>query len=224
MQDISSSHRQTWDLIPWIVNGTASESEWALAQAHLDRCADCRQELEFQRGLRATIAAQSNVEGDVRESWQRLSARLDSAGKPEPTPRTASRRPHSGRGARMPWLVAAMVVQAIGLAALGAVLWSRPLHAPVAASASAPYRTLSAPESQHSSATVRVVFAPAVTVAQMQSMLAAARLQVLAGPSEVGVWTLGPALDSNRAATEAALRELRTRPEVRFAEAVAGAP
>jgi hypothetical protein len=69
-----------------------------------------------------------------------------------------------------------------------------------------------------------VVFAPDVTVAQVQSMLSAARLQVRAGPSEVGVWTLGPAGDSNRAATEAALRDLRAQSEVRFAEAVAGAP
>jgi hypothetical protein len=227
MHDISSAHRQTWDLIPWIVNGTASESERAAAQAHLDRCADCRQELEFQQGLQATIAAQSSVAGDVRESWQRLRSRLDTserAERSEPTARASARRVRGGRGAQMPWLVAAMVVQAIGLAALGAVLWSRPLHEASVTGASAAYRTLSAAESAQPSATIRVVFAPGVTLAQMQTMLAAARLQVLAGPSAVGVWTLGPASDSNRAATEAALHELRTSPEVRFAEAVAGAP
>jgi hypothetical protein len=61
-------------------------------------------------------------------------------------------------------------------------------------------------------------------VAQVQAMLAAAQLQVRAGPSEVGVWTLGPARDSDRAATEAALRELRASAQVRFAEALSGAP
>jgi hypothetical protein len=55
-------------------------------------------------------------------------------------------------------------------------------------------------------------------------MLAAAQLQVRAGPSEVGVWTLGPARDSDRAATETALRELRASAQVRFAEALSGAP
>jgi hypothetical protein len=92
------------------------------------------------------------------------------------------------------------------------------------ASAPGAYRTLAAPEAIAPAASVRVVFAPEVTLAQMQATLAAARLQVLAGPSEVGVWTLGPAGESNRAATEAALRELRAQSSVRFAEAVAGAP
>jgi hypothetical protein len=221
MQDISSSHRQTWDLIPWVVNGTATDSERAAVQTHLERCADCRQELEFQQGLQATIAAQSSVEGDVRDSWRRLRSRLEPTERGEPALRVPGRRARSGRGTQMPWLVAAMVVQAIGLAALGAALWSRPLHdAPIAGA----YRTLSAAESPQPSATIRVVFAAEVTVAQMQSMLAAARLQVLAGPSDVGVWTLGPARDSNRAATQAAVQELRTSPEVRFAEAIAGAP
>ncbi|HEY3730540.1 MAG TPA: zf-HC2 domain-containing protein [Steroidobacteraceae bacterium] len=223
MHEISSAHRQTWDLIPWLVNGTATDAERVAVQAHLDRCGDCRAELEFQQGLQATIAAQSSVDGDVRESWQRLRSRLDTPERPEPA-RAPARRARGGRGAQMPWLVAAMVVQAIGLAALGAALWSRSLHDPQLVGAPAAYRTLSATEFAQPSATIRVVFAPGVAVAEMQTMLAAARLQVLAGPSEVGVWTLGPARDSNRAATEAALHELRTRPEVRFAEAIAGAP
>jgi hypothetical protein len=63
-----------------------------------------------------------------------------------------------------------------------------------------------------------------VTVAQLQAMLAAVRLQVRAGPSDVGGWTLGPAAESSHAATEAALRELRAQSQVRFAEAVAGGP
>jgi ADP-ribose pyrophosphatase YjhB (NUDIX family) len=86
------------------------------------------------------------------------------------------------------------------------------------------YRTLSAPELTVPAATIRVVFAPDVTMAQVQAMLAAARLQVRAGPSEIGVWTLGPTGEANRTATDAALRELRARSEVRFAEALAGAP
>jgi hypothetical protein len=125
----------------------------------------------------------------------------------------------------MPWLAAAVVVQALGLGALGAAWWLRP---PAAASppaiAAAAYRTLSAPQAAAPAATIRVVFAPEVTVAQLQAMLAAARLQVRAGPSEVGVWTLGPAADSSQSATEAVLRELRAQSQVRFAEAVAGTP
>jgi Putative zinc-finger len=222
MNDTSSAHRQAWDLIPWIVNGSAPESELLVVQAHLEGCADCRQELEFQRQLQAAMAVPSGVEIDVRDSWQRLRSRLDAAAQPEAAARNGQRRARASGKAWMPWLVAAMVVQAIGLGALGTAWWSRPtLPASMPAGA---YRTLSAPEASVQPATIRVVFAPDVTVAQVQGMLAAARLQVRAGPSEVGVWTLGPAGDSSQAATAAVLRELRAQSEVRFAEAVAGAP
>jgi len=222
MIDITSVHRQAWDLIPWIVNGSAPEAEWRAVQAHLESCADCREELEFQRQLHAAMAQQITPEIDIRDSWQRLRSHLDVAGEPGPDAvRGARRRAHATGKAAMPWLIAAMVVQAIGLAALGVAWWSRPASPP---GPTAVYRTLSAPEAAPQAATIRVVFAPEATMAQVQAMLAAARLQVRAGPSDVGVWTLGPAHDSNRAATEAALRELRASSEVRFAEALAGAP
>jgi hypothetical protein len=229
MKDTSSAHRQAWDLIPWIVNDSAPESERLAVQAHLEECMDCRQELDFQRQLRAAMAVQSTAEIDMKDSWQRLRSRLETVARPEAMVRSGQRRSRSagkaGGKSAMPWLVAAMVVQAIGLGALGAAWWSHttaPESAP--ASTATVYRTLSAPEAMVHAATIRVVFAPEVSVAQVQATLAAARLQVRAGPSDVGVWTLGPAGDSNRAATEAALSELRARSEVRFAEAVAGAP
>jgi hypothetical protein len=225
MNDTSSAHRQAWDLIPWIVNGSAPESELLVVQMHLDSCADCRQELQFQRQLQAAMAVPSSVEIDGRDSWQRLRSRLDAAAHPETAPRSAHRRTRASGKAWMPWLVAAMVAQAIGLGTLGAAWWSRPsVPGSMPAGAANAYRTLSAPEMSVQPATIRVVFAPAVTVAQVQAMLAAARLQVRAGPSEVGAWTLGPAGDSSQAATEAVLRELRAQSEVRFVEAVAGAP
>jgi hypothetical protein len=225
MIDISSAHRRAWDLIPWIVNDSAPESERQAVQAHLESCADCRQELEFQRQLQAAMAQQDAPEIDARDSWQRLRSRLDTPARPAVAVRSGQRRARRAGKAGMPWLIAAMVVQAIGLGALGAAWWSRPsAPASVPPGYAAVYRTLSAPETAAPAATIRVVFAPEVTIAQLQAMLAGARLQVRAGPNEVGVWTLGPAGDSDRAATEAALRELRANSEVRFAEALASAP
>jgi hypothetical protein len=225
MNDTASAHRRAWDLIPWIVNGSAPESERLAVQAHLEGCTDCRQEFEFQHQLQTAIASQSTPEIDMRESWQRLRSRLDSTAAAQAPARSAQRRSRSTGKAWMPWLIAAMVVQAIGLGALGAAWWSRPTASlSVPPDSAAVYRTLSAPQAAVPAATIRVVFAPELTMAQLQAMLAAARLQVRAGPSEVGVWTLGPAADSDRAATDAALRELRARSEVRFAEALTGTP
>ena len=225
--DTSSVHRRAWDLIPWVVNDSAPEAERQAVQAHLESCADCRQELEFQRQLQAAMGQHSVAEVDIdaRDSWLRLRSRLDSAAGPAAAVRGARRLPRRGGRGGMSWLIAAMVVQAIGLGALGAAWWSRP-STPVAVPAgyAAVYRTLSAPEAVVPAATIRVVFAPELTMAQLQAVLATARLQVRAGPNEVGVWTLGPAGDSNWAATEAALRELRASSQVRFAEALASAP
>jgi hypothetical protein len=225
MMDSSSVHRQAWDLIPWIVNDSASESERQAVQPHLESCADCREELEFQRQLQAAMAQRTAPDIDARDSWQRLRSRLDSAAGPVAAVRGARRHSHRAAKGGMSWLIAAMVVQAIGLGALGAAWWSRPsASGSVPAGYAAVYRTLSAPESALPAATIRVVFAPDLTMAQLQAVLAAARLQVRAGPNEVGVWTLGPAGDSNRVATDAALRELRASSQVRFAEALASAP
>jgi hypothetical protein len=225
MIDTSSVHRQAWDLIPWIVNDSAPRSERLAVQAHLESCEDCRQELEFQRQLHAAMAQPSAPEIDAGDSWQRLRSRLDAASRPPAAVRAARRHPRRAGIGGMPWLIAAMVVQTIGLGALGAAWWSHssaPAFMP--AGYSGPYRTLSAPEAVVPAATIRVVFAPELTMAQLQAVLSAAGLQVRAGPNELGVFALGPAGDSNRSATEAALRALRASPQVRFAEGLAGTP
>jgi hypothetical protein len=225
INETSSVHRRAWDLIPWIVNGSALQSERLAVQAHLQSCADCRQELEFQRQLLTAMALQSTPESDMRDGWQRLRSRLDAAGTP---PAAAAGGPLPARAVGrnwMHWLIAAMVLQAIGLGALGMAWLSRPLVSAAApAVAPAPYRTLSAPQGAAPAATIRVVFAADVTVAQVQALLAAAQLQVRSGPSEVGVWTLGPTAQSGETATAAALRALRAQAAVRFAEAIAGQP
>jgi anti-sigma factor RsiW len=230
-------HRQAWDRIPWIVNGTLPQSERLAVEAHLETCADCREELEFQRRLAVSMATCNSPDIDPQVSWQRLRQRIDaSAPTPDTSAPPAVRAPPATREGHMrdgpvlegqarrwvPWLVAAMVVQAIGLGALGSVLWSRSTN--TTASTAGVYRTLSANEAVSDSATIRAVFAPNMTIARMQALLGAAGLQVRSGPSSAGVWSLEPAREANRASTQFALRQLRDSPEVTFAEAIGGSP
>jgi hypothetical protein len=219
----TQTHRHAWDQIPWIVNDSLPEAERLTVQSHLDSCADCRKEFEFQRQLASAIDAGATVDIDPRESWKRLRARIDGSNRSERPARHGQRRVRNMTGEWIPWLVAAMVVQAIGLGALGTVIWSKPVNTAAAGSAGS-YRTLSAPESSIGNATVRVVFASDMSVGNMQALLAAAGLQVQSGPTSAGVWTLEPARDSNRSATQTALRELHDSPDVRFAEAIGSAP
>ena len=178
MTDASSSqHRQSWDLIPWVINGTASESERRTVEEHLQGCSDCRGEMEFQQRLQRAVAQEGNVEADTQSSWARFRDRFDADPMPSLAARLGPRRVRHSEHRWMPWVMAAMLVQGVGLGVLGTALWSR---------------------------------------AQMSSPNAS-------GPSDADVWSLAPAGDSNRAATDAAVRTLRSNPSVRFAEPI-GAP
>jgi hypothetical protein len=219
MTETPSLHRQAWDLIPWIVNGSATQSERLAVEAHLQGCPDCREELEFQRRVQAAVARPSTPELDMNRGWQSLRARLDDAAQPQAVA-PEGRRLGAGRG-WMPWVLAAMIMEALGLGALGTALWWRPAPRMAAvASAPAAYRTLAAPERAAQPATIRVVFSSTMTLAQLEALLSTARLEVVAGPGASEVWSLAPTPDSNRAARLAALSQLRASPDVRLAEPV----
>ena len=47
------THRQSWDLIPWLVNDTLDNGLREMVEAHLRNCTDCREELAFQRRVQA---------------------------------------------------------------------------------------------------------------------------------------------------------------------------
>lgn len=231
MTNDTSMHRHTWDQIPWIVNGTLSQAERRVVDSHLENCADCREELEFQRRLAIAMEKSGTPDVDPRQSWEQLRARIDAAPvavapPPQkahgPGPATGKRRARGMSGEWIPWLVAAMVVQAIGLGVLGTVLWSRP--SAQLASGTSTYRTLSAAEPAARNATIRVVFDDDMTMGRMKTLLLAAGMQVQSGPTSAGVWSLEPIRDSSRSATQDALRELRDSPGVRFAEAIGGSP
>ncbi|HTT05793.1 MAG TPA: zf-HC2 domain-containing protein [Steroidobacteraceae bacterium] len=226
MSPNSSTHRHTWDLIPWIVNGTAQSEERAAVQAHLAQCEECRAELQFQRGLRAAVRAQpadALAAGAAEEELglRRLRARLECEPTEAPPPRHALSRATHSRWA-VAWAAAA-ALEAVALGALGMALWSR-AHVPIAPAQLPAYRTLSATQSAPAAATIRIVLEPRATLAQLQALLERTGLTVVAGPSPAGVWSLAPSNASGHAATAAALRSLRTDPAVRFAEPLDSAP
>jgi hypothetical protein len=225
MDALSSQHRQAWELIPWVLNGTASESERHCVEEHLKGCTDCRDELEFQRRLQRVIAQQQGAKVDPHSLWARLREQLNASFTSNSPARSEPRRLRRVERAWMPWAIAAMLVQGVGLGVLAAALWS---HSPTSASstfvATGAYRTLSAPAPTAPPATVRVVFSPTMTLAELRTLLFGARLQVVSGPSDADVWSLGHAGDSTGVATEAAIRALRASPGVRFAEPIGASP
>jgi hypothetical protein len=211
-----SIHRRAWDLIPWVVNGRASGEERRVVEQHLTECADCREEHAFQSRLHTAMhceaqpGAQAQADVQAAASLQELWQRIDGARSPVPP----LRRRQAGGLAR--GLLAAVLIEAVGIAALGAALWNR--EAPP--DPGQRYVTLSAAAAAPARATIRAVLAPTLTLGEVQALLGQTRLQIVAGPSEAGVYSLAPLAAGADSAVQPTLAQLRSHPGVRFAEPV----
>ncbi len=211
-------HQDVWSLLPWLANGRATAAQRERAEAHLRDCADCRAALAREQQLVRSLAEPAAAGPDVERGLQRLMQRLDA-------PDTALVPPGRIRGLAGGRLGLGAVA-ALGLAEallVGALAWWW-LGAPATPSTDAPYRTLTQPEpGVGDGPRWRVVFQPQHTVQELQALLRAQGLVIVAGPSEAGVFTLVaelPPADARAADTLAA--RLRESPLVRFAEAVPG--
>lgn len=205
----TQQHRQTWDLIPWLVNGTVSAMDRAQAESHLAACADCRDEYAFQSRLHAGLAIDARADASCEAGLAQLLSRIDaeeSGHGIDATPRAAQK-----------WLLrslaAAVVLQAIGLAAL---LWPMQ-HAPSPA-----YRTLSATPAAPASAVVRLVPSPELSLGQLQRILGENGLRIVEANDSATILALAPATGrhASAAAIDAAIGQLRRTPGVLLAEPI----
>lgn len=212
-----NEHQKAWELLPGIVNGTASAAQARRVERHLRECAECRAELARERSLRAALLLPAEHAPDVELGLQRLARRLDQAGDFRPLAAPAPRR-NLPRSFGMV-LAGVGLVELLALAALllaGARLASPSAWPP---SPSPAYRTLSESAAPGTPAVrLRLVFDGARPVAQLQALLQAKGLVVVAGPSETGVWSLGFAHEEQDA--DATAKALRQVPGVLFAEPV----
>jgi len=224
-QDLS--HRLAWELIPLVVNGSASAEERRRVDEHLRACADCRDELAFQMQLHDGMTAAAAAPHDPQPALRRLLERLDAD-------EAAPAREAAAPGRRPPLLVVAVAGQAIALAVLGALLLGRPagdVRGGAAPAADGRYRTLSTPAAHDAAATIRFVPAPTLTLGELKALLGEAGLRIVESSADNAVYGLAPspadaepsAAERERATREAVAR-LRARPGVLLAEPIAPAP
>lgn len=230
MNDEPNAHCQTWDLIPWVVNGTATRSQRERVESHLRDCIDCRNEFalqqQFHAGLRA--AAEGHVDSDPQPALQRLFARLDAesahAAIAPSVPSATAAAPRRAADRWTGWLAAAVVVQAIGLALLGGVVLGRP-GANVASPDDPAYRTLSSGDEICSDAVIRLVVAPDTTLDAVRRLLGDTQLRIVEGSADTAALALAPR-DAARATdagfVRSAVAQLRAMPGVVLAEPIAG--
>jgi hypothetical protein len=184
--------------MPWVLQGNASlqDTEW-LTQ-HLAQCEACRVEFEQQSRLRLALSLPAEVGLDPNAGLERLMARLD---EPEPAPQPVRASAWLSRA-----LVAAVLVQAIGIGILGAKLWSE--HpAPV-------YRTLSQESASAVHGSIHVVPDAGMKLADWDTLLRGLGLKVIDGPNDVGAYTVV----ATRGSAQDTLTRLRATQGIRLAE------
>lgn len=214
-RDHAPEHLRAWEALPWIANGRATPEQAALVEAHLPHCADCREELDWQRRMQAALQRAvdtADADAESERSLQALMARLDDA--PE------QGQPAGGSRSKLTFaLAAAVVVQAVGIGALSLQLWSTEPADGYRTLSSEPVAAAAAP-----SATLRVLPDPGLSLAGWQALLQAQGLQAVGAPNSAGAYALAPAPGAPARPRDEALAALRASPGVRLAEPIGPAP
>ncbi len=213
--DPRDPHRRAWDTIPWVVAGSAPADDVAWLEQHVAACDACRDELPFEQSLHQAMQQRPLPATDTEAGLQRLLARVDGAGGAADAlaaARTTASDPPPARP-RAPWLlrglVAAVVVQAVGLATATFALWERGHDG-------AAYRTYSTPAPTRP-ASLRLVPAPGMDMGTLRALLAAQGLEIVDAAADGS--SLGLVVTDGQPATLAqALATLRAHPGVRLAE------
>jgi anti-sigma factor RsiW len=210
---MNMKHSESWELIPWFVNGRASAEQCEQVEQHMAQCPQCRAEIAAQRELMQAMRTPPAVENMPHASLQKLWARIDGGEGAIPAPVPAE-MPQRRRPGLARWLAAAVVVQAVLLGVLSFAL----LGARGDGRADGAYRTVSSASPGSATPAVRAVFAAEMTLGELQALLQRAHLRIVNGPSAEGVLTLALAAQGDDAAQ--ALAILRAHPAARFAEPV----
>ena len=214
------AHGECWNLLPWIANESAAARDLARVEEHLRGCRECQEELEFQRQLREAIRSEEAIVLAPQTSLHKLMQRIDSAADMDDEHETVPAADESvvprREPARLGWLPIAAAVQGIAIAGLLGALWLQSRDDLTAGR----YSVLTAPTAAVAGGPViRVVFSGNVALDDMNRVLRSIDAQIIAGPSEAGVYTLGiPSGAADKSGVEKAIAQLRADGRVMFAE------
>ena len=198
---------RAWEIMPWALQATAPPEQCEWLMHHLAQCEACSAEFAQQSKLRCALSLPTDVPVDAERGLKRLLKRVDAPEPDAPPVRLWS----SGRLTRA--LAAAVVLQAIGIGALGVRLWSD--QAPH-------YQTLSQPALVEPAGALRVVPAAGMKLADWNRLLNDLDLRVVDGPNEAGAYAVVPV--GSAASSAVALRRLRADRDIRLAESIDSAP
>ena len=192
-------HRETRDLMPWLVSGRLDPDEQARVEAHLAACQECSRELAAERELAGAVAELPIATGI---GWAAMRDRLDAAARQmNPSPLQPARPRFTLRQIGL-----FMAAQAALLAA--AISITARVATPVA-----PYHALGAAPST-AVGNVIVVFRPDVRESEMRRLLKGSEARLVDGPTAANAYVLRVP----QAERAAALSQLRNDAAVVLAE------
>lgn len=209
----SDGHVET--LLPWYVNGTLRTADSQRVQRHLESCEQCRVSLQLESRIAGLVHDhRDTLDCAPQSGWNRLAAQLDARQPHSSAVSMPPRLRHRAGGKRL--LPTLVLLQAAAIAGLGIALVQL-----LDQRSDNSYRTLSdvAPTQSAVAPALRVVFADDTSSATLRTLLEPIGGTIRSGPTANSVYTI----ELQKAGAAAALKWLRTQPEVLFAEPV-GAP
>jgi hypothetical protein len=207
----SAEHHEVSTLIPWYVNDTLADSERQRVDEHIGSCAVCRDDLAVHKRILEAINAQPALDYMPVASLKRLQARLDAAQAQAASPPIPPLEPSRSDAPWRGWMAASIAAMALAIGLLAADRWVQ-----FEVREKQPnYRTVTTAIPRPQGEVIRAVFAPNITLVELQTILDEAQLKIVSGPTEAGVYSLA----SNSTLTvRSSLALLRQHSTVRFAE------
>lgn len=194
------NHDAVYELLPWLANGSLAATERDSVESHVRSCIVCRRELKELERLRQAVRSQPTLHLSAEGGLDKLQRQLD---------REAASRPVRRDTGYAPFFRFAAVAS-VGVAFLSVLLWLAP-NVPNQQG----YTTLGTPSEL---AQIDVIFNQQTAAADIQALLQTVDGEIVAGPSQVGRYSVrihgGNVKDPE---VDALIEQLARDPRVRFA-------
>jgi hypothetical protein len=168
------SHDSAFELLPWLANGTLAAAEREVVNTHVRTCIVCRRELRSLERLAVAIRREPAVDLSVHTQFEQLERELDG-----PAARWSPL--HGPHGS----LFRFATVAVMGVALLGLLLWLTPTRY----DGGGDFATLASPPATDGGQ-VDIVFDPAATDTEIRQVLAEIHGTIVAGPTNLGRYTV----------------------------------
>lgn len=198
-EPMNLAHRKFAELLPWYVTGKLPEHERAEIEQHLKECLPCRAALREEQRIHGLIQTEDDIPLSAEHGMSNLMRRID------------GRNAKASSWRSPPRFAYAAAVVAVAIA--GTWLLTRPFL-PGAGETDAPFTTLTDSEISGGNR-IDIVFIDSLAESEIRQILDAADARPVAGPSELGRYTVAVEAASDDELSRI-IERLAADPRVRF--------